>query len=383
MKLINYGLLVVVVAALISCSSNEEKKALEPLPLLDIEQKVTLKKVWSSSVGKGLAKKLYTISIPAVENERIFSADQEGNVFAFNVENGKTLWKTKLDLELSGMTSVTDGEVYVGTYNGLVIALSAEDGSERWRAEVSSEVLAPPQSNGNQVVVSSINGALTAFRAKTGEQLWTYGHVVPALTNRGLAAPVVTSTQVIAAFDNGQMLAFDVTDGSSLWETRVAQPTGRHDLERIVDIDGTPLQQGGFLYVASYQGVIAAVARAQGRIAWKQDISSYQPLVYSNRKIFATAADGKVIAYNANTGAEEWENSLMLRRSVGAPAVIGDYIAVIDGEGYLHLLDQNDGTFAGRLRAKGKRFRSPMLSHEDKLYVLSGDGKLTAYRLAN
>jgi outer membrane protein assembly factor BamB len=198
-----------------------------------------------------------------------------------------------------------------------------------------------------------------------------------------VAAPVVTSTQVVAAFDNGQMLAFDVTDGSSLWEIRVAQPTGRHDLERIVDIDGTPLQQGGFLYVASYQGVIAAIARAQGRIAWKQDISSYQPLVYANRKIFATTANGKVIAYNSNTGAEEWENSFMLRRSVGAPAIIGDYVVVIDGEGYMHLLDQNDGTFVGRLSAKGKRFRSPMLSHEDKLYVLSGDGKLTAYRLAN
>lgn len=383
MKLIKYGLIFLAVGVLASCSSNEEKKALEPLPLVDIEQKVSLKKQWSSGVGKGLAKKLYTTSTLAVEGQSIFSADQVGNVFAFDLNTGKTLWKTELDIPLSGTTSVTEGQVYVGTYDGLVIALSAADGSEIWRAEVSGEVLAPPQSNGNQVVVSSINGALTAFKAENGEHLWTYGHVVPALTNRGLAAPVVTSTQVMAAFDNGQMLAFDVIDGSSLWETRVAQPTGRHDLERIVDIDGTPLLEGGFLYVASYQGVIAAVARAQGRIAWKQDISSYQPLVYSNRKIFATTAEGKVLAYNSNTGAVEWENSLMLRRTVGAPAVIGDYVAVIDGEGYLHLLDQNDGTFVGRIHAKGERFRSPMLSHEDKLYVLSGNGKLTAYRLAN
>jgi len=375
-----------VLAALIllaSCSSNEEKKALEPLPLVDIEQKVTLKKVWSNSVGKGQSEKLYAVSYLAAENNRIYSADQAGNVFAFDLQSGKTLWKKGLDLAIAGNTSVTEGQVYVGTYDGGVIALNAETGAEIWRAEVSGEVLAPPQSNGNQVAVSSINGSLTVFDAKTGKQLWTYGHVTPPLTLRGLATPVVTSTQVIAAFDNGQVLAFNIADGASLWETRVAQPTGRHDLERIVDIDGAPLLQGGVVYVASYQGAIAALARAQGRILWKQDISSYLPLAYANRKLFATNADGKVIAYNANTGAVEWENSLLLRRNVGAPMAIGDYVAVIDGEGYLHLLDQQEGKLAGRIEPKGNLFLSPMLNIEDKLFVLSVNGSLTAYTLQN
>lgn len=381
MKLFGYAVLAFLVL-LAGCSSNEEKKALEPLPLVDFEEKVSLNRLWSTGVGEGQAKKLYSLFYLAVEDNRIFAADHEGTVFALDLQKkGKKIWKTKLDLPIGGAVSVANGQVYVGTFDGEVIALSAEDGQELWRAEVSSEVLAPPQSNGSQVAVASINGALTVFDAKTGTQLWVYGHLTPTLTLRGLAAPVVTSTQVIAAFDNGQVLAFNAADGASLWEIRVAQPTGRHDLERLVDIDGTPLLQGGVLYAATYQGAIAGIARAQGRILWKQDISTFLPLAYAERKLFATDADGKVIAYNANTGAVEWENSQLLRRSVGAPAIIGNYVAVIDGEGYMHVLDQTDGSFAARMNVKGKRFRSPMLSHEDKLYVLSGNGKLTAYAL--
>lgn len=382
MTLVKRGYVVLAALLLLAgCSSNEEKKALEPLPLVDFESTVSLKTLWSSKVGEGQAKKLYSLFYLSVEEGRLFAADHEGGVFAFDLEKGKRLWKTELDLPLGGAVSVAAGQVFVGSFDGDVIALSASTGEELWRAEVSSEVLAPPQSNGSQVAVASINGALTVFDAKSGTQLWVYGHLAPTLTLRGLAAPVVTATQVIAAFDNGQILAFNAADGASLWETRVAQPTGRHDLERLIDIDGTPLLQGGVLYAATYQGAIAAIARAQGRVMWKQDLSTYVPLASAERRVFATAADGKVVAYNSNTGAVEWENSQLLRRSVGAPAVIGNYVAVIDGEGYMHLLDQADGKFAERISTKGKRFRSPMLSHEDKLYVYSGNGKLTAYAL--
>lgn len=384
MSLTRSGYVVLAVLLLLTgCSSNEEKKALEPLPLVDFESTTSLKKIWSSGVGEGQAKNLYSLFYLAAEENKIFAADHEGNVFAFDAQKGKRVWKAELEVAIGGAVSVAAGQVFVGTFDGDVIALSAENGTELWRAAVSSEVLAPPQSNGTQVAVASINGALTVLDAKTGTQLWAYGHLTPTLTLRGLAAPVLTTTQVIAAFDNGQVLAFNAADGASLWETRVAQPTGRHDLERLIDIDGTPLLQGGVLYAATYQGAVAALARAQGRMLWKQDLSTFLPLAAAERKVFATAADGKVVAYNANTGAVEWENSQLLRRSVGAPSIIGSYVAVIDGEGYMHLLDQSDGKFAERISAKGKRFRSPMLSYEDKLYVLSGDGKLTAYMLDN
>jgi outer membrane protein assembly factor BamB len=33
---------------------------------------------------------------------------------------------------------------------------------------------------------------------------------------------------------------------------------------------------------------------------------------------------------------------------------VGDYLAVVDVEGYLHLLDRNDGSLVGRVATDGK-----------------------------
>ena len=366
-------------ACIVACSSNEEKEALKPLPLVEFEQTVELKRLWTSDAAGRQDKKRYTTFVPAVDDDRIYYAGGDGRVVALVRDTGKVIWKSDVDISIAGAVSVSRGQVFVGGYDGEVIALDAESGEELWRAEAPSEVLAPPQSNGSEVVATSIDGALTAFNAETGQQLWTYGHLSPVLSLRGLAAPLVTPTQVVAAFDNGQVLGFDVGDGSTSWEVRAAQPTGRHDLERIVDIEGQPIQRGGFIYVASYQGAIVALTRAQGRIVWKQDVSTYQPLAYGNNKVYAVSEDGRLIAYSGTNGAVEWENRQMLRRGVGAPAVIQNYVAVIDQEGYLHLMNQDNGEFVGRIEAKGKKFRSSMLSYDDTLYVLSDEGKLSAY----
>jgi len=34
--------------------------------------------------------------------------------------------------------------------------------------------------------------------------------------------------------------------------------------------------------------------------------------------------------------------------------VVGDYLGVVDAEGYLHLLDRNDGRLVGRTATDGK-----------------------------
>ena len=40
-------------------------------------------------------------------------------------------------------------------------------------------------------------------------------------------------------------------------------------------------------------------------------------------------------------------------RSPGGPQLLGAYVAVIDAEGYVHLLDSNDGSLVGRLATDG------------------------------
>ncbi|MEX5695020.1 PQQ-binding-like beta-propeller repeat protein, partial [Pseudomonas syringae] len=79
------------------------------------------------------------------------------------------------------------------------------------------------------------------------------------LTLRGTSAPIVTNRLAVAGLSTGKVVALDISNGVPVWEQRVAIPQGRSELERVVDIDGGLLLSGSTLYVASYQGRIAAL----------------------------------------------------------------------------------------------------------------------------
>lgn len=362
-----------------ACSSTPE---LEPMELQDFQARAELDRLWSTGIGSGEEGR-YLLLVPAVEGDVIYATDQEGDVKALNRLTGKKIWEVELDEPVSGGVGVGDGLLLLGTYNAEVIALSTEDGSERWRSGVSSEVLSAPQTNGSTVVVQTFDGKLTGLDHASGEERWTYESTMPLLTLRGSAAPLVVGSTVYAGFANGKVVALQTDDGLLVWEQRVAIPQGRSELERMVDVDASPLLVGNILFVASYQGDLMALSRATGRPLWTQPISSFNNLSAGLGNVYVTNADSAVKAYDISSGQMVWQNEQLLRRKVSAPTAFERYVAVGDEEGgYLHLLSQLDGQVVARRRVDRDGLRSPMLAVDDILYVYSNDGTLSAFRVS-
>ncbi len=370
---------VVLVLALASCASKDEKKeALKAAPLVDFEKTLSVKKQWQLDAGKGQDKR-YAKLAPAMSDSALFLADVDGNVVAYERETRKRLWKKDIKKDISGALSYAEGRLYLGTYDGEVLALSAEDGELLWLGEVSSEVVSVPAANDDVVAAQTIDGRLFGFAAETGEALWRYDHTVPALTLRGTASPVISRNQLLAAFGNGQVVSLNVADGALMWSVRVSQPKGRTELEKMVDVDASPLIDGGLIYSASYHGALAAFSKAKGQIIWKQDLSTFENLTLASGVLFAVNEESHVVAFNAGNGAILWTNDQMHRRNLGAPVVFGDYVASIDEDGHMHVLSQEDGRYLHRFKPSGNGFRPAPLSMGDEVWVLSDDGKLSAY----
>jgi outer membrane protein assembly factor BamB len=376
------GLLLLPLALVSGCAWFASEDVLKPAELVDFEPTVKLEKIWSTGVGAGQDNR-YTRFVPAFSDGLVFVADHKGRVFALDQETGKKVWQRKTGLATSGAVGAGAGMVLLGTYSGEVVALQQEDGEELWRAKASTEVLAPPQTNGDVVVAQTIDGRVFAYDAATGARRWSYDHPVPTLTLRTTARPLLTDSQLFVGFDNGQLVSFNPENGVIRWDVRVGQPQGGSDLDRIVDVDASPLLADPLVYGAAYQGSVVAVSRGTGRLVWKQDVSTFHDMAHGNGKLYVVMDDSRVVAYVGSTGAVAWENEQMLRRGLGAPAAFGDYLAVIDDQDYMHVLSQEDGSFAQRLKPPGNGFRSPLKSVDDVLYVLSDNGKLTAYRVAS
>ena len=230
------------------------------------------------------------------------------------------------------------------------------------------------------VVVQTQDAKVLGFSAQNGRQLWVFEAERPLLTLRATAAPVMTESLAIVGFANGKLVALDAATGTVTWEARVAMPSGRTELERMVDVN-TPVLGGDIVYAVSYQGRVAAYSRGTGRELWARDASSHRAPALGGTQLYVVGAEDQVIALRATGGQELWVNRELRLRNLTAPEAIGEVVAVADVEGYLHLLAQTDGHIVGRVKVDGDGVSASLASDGERLYVLGNSGDLDAYRL--
>jgi outer membrane protein assembly factor BamB len=373
----------------------DDAESLKPAKLTKYDPEVDIRRQWKASVGKGLGRKYLRLR-PAIVADQIFAADGYGRLVAYDRFTGKRIWQSQLDAEsggffsslnfmdrtdtsfVSGGVGAGGGMVYLGTTNAELIAFSAVDGSEVWRARVDGEVLAPAVTGEGLVFVQTIDGSLMALEKETGEVRWEVDNQVPILTLRGTATPVYDAGVIYAGFANGNVIAVRAENGEPIWEHLVKLPEGRSELERMVDVDSTPLLDGPVVYAVSYQGNLRGVRRNDGNPLWEVEMSSFLDLAEGYGHVYAVDESDSVIAIDRQTAEEAWRQDALARRKLSSPVVFSNYVAVTDDEGYLHILAQSDGRLLGRRKLDGKGVRSRMIYADGTLYAVGNSGSLQA-----
>jgi outer membrane protein assembly factor BamB len=359
---------------------DDEDDPKQPAELMDINQTIKIKKLWSHGVGDGQGEGFYKIQ-PAIGGSAIYVAAADGSLEAFDKQSGKSLWDTELDLPLSGGVGVYEDALLLGSSDGFVLKVDASSGEVLWSTRLNGEVMSVPQSNGRVVLAHTLDGKLQGLDFATGAVIWTYDSSVPVLTLRGSCSPLVNGDVAYVGFASGRVVAFDIVGGGILWEARVAIPQGRSEIERVVDIDGTMVLVGDELFAASYQGRVMAIDVSDGRKLWQNDVSSFSGVSQGFGNIYVADEDGTVYAYQRSGQGERWQQAALAYRGLSRPTPVSSYLAVGDKEGYVHFLSQVDGEFVGRIEADSDGIRADMVSEDNILYVYGNSGDLIAYEI--
>ena len=361
-----------------SIFGNKDDEELEPMELVDIEETLDVRRVWSASVGKGTEALRIGLS-PAGDGERVYAASYDGNVVAFNPENGRRIWRVETDTVLSSGPGVGEGLVVVAGYDGDLVALRAEDGSEVWRVNIAGESLARPIVSDDLVIVYTIDGRLRVLSSFDGTERWTFEQSLPALTQRGSSVPILVGNTIICGFDNGRLVALDLQTGTPEWEAILAPPSGRSDLDRLADVDGLITAVGQDVYAAGYNGRIASLAIESGQVLWTRDLSSPAGVAADWNNIYTVGDQGEIIAILRRNGDDVWRNEGLLRREPTTPVPFSTAVVVGDFEGYLHFLNNFDGRIVARERVGKGMISGIPLVMGDKLYVQSENGNVAAF----
>lgn len=381
------GIALLCIAALGGCTTvrgwfggKSDAKANEPAQLIAITPSTSVVRLWTASVGKGEGR-MGARQAPAVADGRVYAAAVKGGVHALDLQTGKRLWHYQSKLRLSGGPGVGEGLVVVGGLDGEVVALDAQTGAEKWQAEVLNEVIAAPAIGRGLVLVRSNDGRVTAFDAATGERRWFWTRDAPMLSVRGNASPVLGPGVVFIGNDDGTVSALSASDGAPLWDQAIAQAEGRTELDRMSDVDGTPVLEDTTLYATSFKGQTMAIDAPSGNPLWASQNGGAGRVAVAPAVVVVTGRDSAVFGLDRNGGTALWQQPALARRLVTGAAIHGEHAVVGDLEGYLHWLQLGTGEFAARVRAGRDPLRAAPVVSDGVLVVQNTDGNLSAYRL--
>ena len=352
-----------------------------PSELVEYTPEVEIDLLWQESVGVGTDGHSLKL-VPAVGDGKVLAADRNGLVQCRNIDTGDLLWETETEIHFSGGPGINSTTVALGSSNGEVAALNLESGEIRWKSTVTSEVLSVPVIAEGSVLIRTTDGALIALDEKDGSQLWRYDHNVPPLSVRGTSAPIVVNDYVIDGYDNGKLMALQLKDGKYVWEASIAIPKGRSEVERLVDLDGDPIETGGVIFIAGYRGGVGAISVLDGDVLWRnEDISSYSGLSHDYRYLYLSDNESHVIQLDQRTGRPLWKQKELLHRKLTAPVYYDSYVVVGDFQGYVHWLSTTDGRQLGRIQISDAAIEAKPVIRGDTLYVYAKDGKLAALKI--
>ena len=380
--------LLVAVVALSGCTTvkgwfgnkNDAKAARKPAELVEFTPSATVTKLWSAKAGDG-DEKLGLTQGPVVADGRVYAAAIEGGVRAFDLQTGALVWQHKTDLEISGGPGAGEGLVVFGTLDGDVVALDSATGAERWKAKVISEVIAAPAVAQGVVVVRSNDGRVTAFDITDGKRRWFWNRDLPRLTVRGNDAPTFGPGVVFVGNDDGTVATLALTDGRPLWDQAVGQPDGRSELDRMADVDGSPVLDGTTLFATSYKKQTIAIEAPSGRPLWAQDHGGAGRIGLASDRVVVADPTGVVWALDKNGGTAMWQQAGLARRSLSGAAVQGEFAVVGDYDGYLHWLRLDNGDFGARVRAGRDPINAAPIVSDGILLVQTASGDLSAWRV--
>lgn len=344
----------------------------------DFKPKIQLSIKWKESVGDGADVQNINL-VPAVSDDSVIAVDHKGLIQSRNRLDGEKQWEVETDLPFSSGPVLHKDKIIIGTKDAEVAAYSVSNGELLWKSQISSEILALPAVSDNIVVVRGNDGRVTGLDSKTGSHLWTHERTAPVLAVRSKGGPVIADNLVIDGYGGGKLLALHLKDGQMEWESLVALAKGRSEIDRLLDINASPVIKGDTLYVSGYQGGVAAVSLKDGEVEWRQEkFFSNSGLTGNRRSLFLSDASSDVWRLDMRNGSDMWKQDELHQRQLTPPILIKDKLVVGDYEGYVHVLSQEDGSLLAREQIDDTPIQAPPVVFDDVVYVYTSGGSLAA-----
>lgn len=358
---------------LAGCSSSIK---FTPAELVALTNTPGLGQAWSSSLGGQIAFPLQMSTV----GQQLALANTQGTVAVIDMDSGRDVWRIKLSSELSSGVGFDGQTLALTTLNNELVAFqSSLNGAKLvWSRPLQARVYTAPLVAGGRVFVLAGDRSVQAFDGATGAKLWNFQRASePLILSQAGTLGVYKNTLLVGS--SGRLLGLNPDNGQVQWETSVATTRATNDIERLIDLVGTPSRAGDSVCVRAYQAGVACVDAAKGTTTWTKTTQGSSGVSGNTDQLVSTESDGRVKAWSRTTGDQLWISDKLAHRGLSAPLLIGNSIVVGDFEGYVHVMNKADGTFTARFKTDGTAIAAAPVASGAVVVVTTAKGGVFAF----
>ena len=365
-----YACACVLLLGLVACSSTPDKP--KPTALADINAKVTVKKSWAVQLSPVNPTLSYNLSAG-----QLALVTSSGLVSLLNPDNGVESWRLALNTPISAGIGGDGNRYAVISQANELIAIS--QAKVIWRVKLPASSLTSPLVAGGRVFVLTADRTVMAVDGESGRRLWSQQRSGDPL--------VLNQSGILTSFqDNllvglsGRLVAMNPNNGASKWEVNIGSSRGTNEVERLTDLVSGISRLNNVVCARAFQTSVTCLDALKGSNLWTRSAQGHVGLSGNEGLVFGAESDGKLVAWQAQTGQVAWQVEALKFRGLTALNWQSGQLVVGDALGWVHWLDANNGQVVGRLQVDASGVAMTPLRVGQNWVVVTNSGLVQALR---
>jgi outer membrane protein assembly factor BamB len=234
-----------------------------------------------------------------------------------------------------------------------------------------------PAISGDMIYVASADGEVAAVNRNTGDTLWEVE--VETTLSGGVG---VSDGALLLGSSEGMVLKLDANSGERLWATPLRG-----------EILSSPQGNGKVVITQTYDGKLQGLDFSTGAVLWTYDsnvpvltVRGTSTPIVQNDRVYAGFANGRVLAFDTQTGAIIWETRVAISQGRSEIERIVDIDGSMELDGNELYAACYQGNVVGIDVQDGRKLWQQKVSSYSgvsqgfgNVYVADEDGTLTAF----
>jgi len=340
-----------------------------------------------------------------IEGNRIFWANANGVIKAFNINGNKPVWTFKTGGKIFSTPDIAGGSLVVGSSDTYIYSLDIKTGKLLWKYKAKKSVLTSPTIHKGVVYIGGSDGIFRALDLRTGKLVWEFKDVKGFVESKAW----VDDSGVYFGTWGSMLYALSPKDGSLLWSWT------NHKGRGLSPAAVWPVKANGKIFVATPERMTHAIDAATGNELWRARggresvglspdattlyVKTMQDTVFAYRTdvnftTTATPAASSVTQASPSSAAQtlvpltdkslrKWTSHTGYGYEIAPSAITSayGYVFIPTDKGNIFVLNEADGSVAGIIRFSGALINNILPTGNRQILISSMDGRVALLKL--